>query len=679
MRRTALLFALGTALFPSVLRAQSCPEPRTALVLSGGGAKGLAHIGVLRTLDSLGIRPDLVVGASMGALIGAMYASGYSGNAIADLIDENPVSPLFSRFAPRVPRSLRPLQPVLVWELGERGFTLQNTAVREAEVNALLGAALLRGNLLARGDFDGLPVPLRVVTTDLADRRAVILTRGDLARAVRASIAIPLVMAPQKLDGRFLADGGLSGNIPIAIARAAGAERVIVSDATERRPDTLNLYSPLVLAERLLGFLFEQPREPLRPGDVYIRPAIEGFQSLDFSPDRVARLLDLGRRAADTLLQRPVCDPARPSAPQPPEFVGEVTAPEAAPQERALLADALDLARGDSLLPAALAARIRRLGASERFEGVWLNPARSGDSVSFSLTAERAPRLVGALGLAYDNELGGRVWVGGVDRRLLGFVEASGALLLGNLSKDLLLGLRRAAPATGSFTTPALALRLSRENVRAFAADGTELAELPTREGVLFGGAEQVLGGGWSVAAGAERRWWRNPDRSTADAVGGIVRVSRDGRRSRELTVDLVWTGEYRRAFFEADRAFTGGRLRIRPRIRVGWGEELPTQLTFPLGGHDGFPGLHLGERRGDREAMAAIQVGYAVLGPLMIQAEGAVGRTATGGALLSSGGWVSGIRLGVGAETAVGPVRFEYGIADGGREAVFVRTGRWF
>jgi len=66
-------------------------------------------------------------------------------------------------------------------------------------------------------------------------------------------------------------------------------------------------------------------------------------------------------------------------------------------------------------------------------------------------------------------------------------------------------------------------------------------------------------------------------------------------------------------------------------------------------------------------------------LGPLMIQAEGAVGRTATGGALLGSGGWVTGIRLGVGAETAVGPVRFEYGIADEGREAVFVRTGRWF
>src|SRR5688500_1813448 len=136
MRRAVLLLAFCVVVAASPLPAQSCPAPRTALVLSGGGAKGLAHVGVLRTLDSLGIRPDLVVGASMGSVVGAMYASGYSGAAIARLLDSLPVSSLFSTFDPRPPRSLGLLQPLLVWQYGERGFTLQNTAVREPEANA---------------------------------------------------------------------------------------------------------------------------------------------------------------------------------------------------------------------------------------------------------------------------------------------------------------------------------------------------------------------------------------------------------------------------------------------------------------------------------------------------------------------------------------------------------------
>src|SRR6185312_9138522 len=93
---------------------------------------------------------------------------------------------------------------------------------------------MLRGNLLARGNFDSLPIPFRAVAADLGDRSPVVLASGDLARAVRASFAIPLVFAPESLNGRILGDGGLVANIPVAVARAAGADRVIVSDATER-------------------------------------------------------------------------------------------------------------------------------------------------------------------------------------------------------------------------------------------------------------------------------------------------------------------------------------------------------------------------------------------------------------------------------------------------------------
>src|SRR3954467_12452550 len=269
MLRLFLLITSLVSVAPAA--AQTCRPARTALVLSGGGAKGLAHIGVLRVLDSLGIRPDLIVGSSMGAIIGGMYASGYTGREIDSLARSLPISDLFRTYQPRGPRSWGPVQPLLLWEQGQRGFNLQSASVAETAVNALVNAAMLRGNLLARGNFDSLPIPFRAVATDLSNRSVVVLSSGDLARAVRVSFSIPLIFAPESLDGRVLADGGLSANIPVTVARDAGAQRVIVSDATERLADSLDLYSPIVLADRLLGFLFQQTGDTLRPGDVLVR------------------------------------------------------------------------------------------------------------------------------------------------------------------------------------------------------------------------------------------------------------------------------------------------------------------------------------------------------------------------------------------------------------------------
>jgi hypothetical protein len=121
------------------------------------------------------------------------------------------------------------------------------------------------------------------------------------------------------------------------------------------------------------------------------------------------------------------------------------------------------------------------------------------------------------------------------------------------------------------------------------------------------------------------------------------------------------------------------GPFRLRPRIRFGWGENLPLQATFPLGGEDGFPGLHIGERRGDREALFGLMLTYTLKSPFVGRLEVVTGRSAQGGPVLDSDGWIVGARAGVGAETPVGPVRFEYGVASGGRGAVFVRLGRWF
>jgi NTE family protein len=666
------------------MEAQSCRPQRTALVLSGGGAKGLAHIGVLRALDSLGIRPDLVVGTSMGAVIGALYASGYSGRELDSLARVVPLADLFRTYQPLAPRSLGILQPLVVWEQGDRGLALQRAAVIEGEASALLNAGLLRGNLIARGNFDSLPIPFRAVATGLAHRNSVVIDSGDLAQAVRASAAVPLLFSPELRNGVYLADGGLAANIPVAAARAAGAQRIIVSDATEHPSDSLDVSSPIGIADRLVQFLFEQPGDSLRPGDLRIRPAVEGYNSLDFSGRAIAGLLALGAVAADTMLPRLRCPGSSPPRPVPklPAYIGDITIEGANPSERLALTRLLGLGTGDSLNVSLLLSRVRNLAAaSEAYQAVWLGPSGRGDSIQFHLILHRAARRVAGIGVAYDNELGGRMWAGLVDRQLFGLaLEGSTAVYLGELRRELYAGVRRNFQLGHQLLNPTATARVAEEEIRRFEPDGDEIGEVRVREGIGFLGAERRLAHGWQIAAGLEGRAWHEPgigDRSAAGAVLGASRASRG--RGRVASAELLWTGIYRRAVFDGTLVTRAGRVRIFPRLRLGWGERLPIQLGLPLGGNDGFPGLHIGERRGDREAMLSVLIATPIKGPLLGRVELAGGRSSSGGAFFNSEGWVVGVRAGVGAETPFGPVRIEYGFATRGREALFVRMGRWF
>jgi NTE family protein len=681
--RPALVLALCLILAqPPSLSGQSCPPPRTALVLSGGGAKGLAHVGVLRVLDSLGIRPDLIVGTSMGAAVGALYASGYSGRELDSLARVVPLAQLFRTYQPRAPRSLGVLQPLVVWEQGERRFNLQSAAIVESEVNALVNAALLRGNLLARGNFDSLPIPFRAVATDLSDRTPVVMSSGDLAQAVRASIAVPLLFDPELRDGRYLVDGGLSANVPVAIARAAGAQRVIVSDATDHLPPEFDPYSPLLVADRLVRFLFLQAADTLTDADVLVRPDVDRFTSLNFSQGNIARLLEVGREAADTTLRPPACREERAPARALPTRIGGVRVPDGNRSEQLALERLLGLGLSDSLDPSLLRSRLRGLGvASEDYRAVWLSPRGTGDSVEFDLKLRRAARRVAGLGLAYDNELGGRMWAGAVDRRLFGLaLEGSGALLLGELRKELYAGIRRNYQVGRQLIEPTLTARLADEHVRQFDAAGEELDEADVREAVGFAGFERALPNGWEAGAGLVGHVWDEPDRSDISTAGATIRAERaTADRGREALAEITWTGVYQRAALEAEPSVRLGVVRLVPRLRLGWGKDLPIHLQFPLGGDEGFPGLHIGERRGNREAMLGAALSTPVLGPVLARLELAVGRTTADGTLLGDDGWVGGARVGVGAETPVGPVRFEYGYGTEDRGAIYVRLGRWF
>lgn len=681
MRADRLLPILLLLVAPR-LSAQACAPARTALVLSGGGAKGIAHIGVLRVLDSLGVRPDLIVGTSMGAVIGAMYASGYSGRQIDSIARALPLSDLFRKYEPRAPRSLGPLQPIILWEQGESGFNIQRSAVREAEVDALLSRGMLRGNLSARGSFDSLPIPFRAVATDLSDRRPVILASGDLALAVRSSISIPLVFEPVHLDGRFLGDGALAANVPVAIARREGAERVIVVDATEHPVDTLDFASPIVLAEQLLNFLFRQPPESLQSGDVFIRPEVDGFTSLDFKPSVVSALIQRGYDAGRAAFDSSVCLP-RGAPPHPAGFPTRLAAASFVGVnaiDEHYLRRRLGLGVGDSVDIPRLRSGLQTLAGSERYRSLWLTPGGSRDSLTLSVHVRTTPKRLAAVGAVYDNDLGGRMWVGGVDRTLLNHsLELAGALLLGELRNELALGLR-SAPAGRRPITPVLTARFARESVRQFDANGDQMPSVDIREAVGFAGLEDNVGGRWTIALGTEGRIWHDPMRGDRQAVGLAGRVTSGAFQGDPgVSVEAAWTGQYRYAAVDAAVGIHAGKLEIRPGIRYGLGKDMPPQLSFMLGGWDGFPGLHIGELRGDREALGRLLLTYPIFGGFRLRAELATGAIATGGDSWPETGWRLGGRVGIGTSTPIGPIRIEYGRTGPDRGQIMVRIGRWF
>jgi hypothetical protein len=416
-----------------------------------------------------------------------------------------------------------------------------------------------------------------------------------------------------------------------------------------------------------------------------IRPGIEGLSSLDFSSRSVARILSLGAAAADSMLPRLACPPrdaSRPPAPRYPSHVGRVVIDGANPSERLALTRLLGLREGDSLDRALLLSRVRNLAAaSDAYESVWLGPTGRGDSVDFHLTLHHAARRVAGIGIAYDNELGGRMWAGLVDRRLFSLaLEGSAAVYLGELRRELYAGARRNFQVGRQLLNPTITGRIAEEEIRRFEPDGDEVSEAETREAIGFVGAERRLAHGWQLAMGLEGRAWHEPGSGNRSAAGLTASASRASRTwGRVFSAAATWTGIYRLASLDGTLLTRVGPVRLFPRVRLAYGDQLPLQLAVPLGGDDGFPGLHIGERRGDREAMLSLLLSTPIKGPLLMRVEMATGRSATGGGLFGSDGWEAGMRAGIGAETPLGPVRFEYGLATKGRDALFVRLGRWF
>jgi len=689
---TAAAFGVLFGVTPLAGQAPACPAGRTALVLSGGGAKGLAHLGVIAALDSLGIRPDYVVGTSMGAILGALYAGGATARESDSLVRVFSPTSLFATSTADGPLAWAPFTPLITWASeGGKGFALQSPRVDVAVANALLSALLLRSNLEAQGNFDRLPIPFRALATDLVTRDTVVLSSGDLAQAVRASASVPLLFPPEEINGRLLVDGGLSANVPIAAARALpGVTRLIVSDATSPLLTEAALSAgPLAVADQLAGFLFVQPAESIGPGDVYIRPDLNEYKNLEFAPAIVDSIQRRGRRAADSVLATASCLPTGTVTPGAlPLRVADFSVRGGSPTDAALLERFLGLAPGATIDTPVLARQVNGVSQLGAFTSLWLHPTPApGDRVAFRATVEPAPSKLAGVTLSYDRDLGARAGMMYLDRRFLGRAyEGSVTLGLGTLLNDLSLGLRRYFGVGQTWLAPTLTVRLANQAITLYDADGQDLGRTETRQGVLFAGLEQGIGRGWVLGAGLDGRVWRDGD---AASIGGASASNGSSLGVRAFVQrpfgswladgEAVWSADYQSVGVATSYTVHLGKLAVTPGVRIGWGEELPLQDQFALGGSGGFPGLAVEQLRGDREVFAGLGLAHPIKGSLRWEILGAVGRSANGGNLFASTDWLGGLRGGLLVGTPIGDVQAAYGLTTTGIDNVFVRVGRWF
>ena len=226
-----IILALAFSLFSQELTAQE-EKPTVALVLSGGGAKGMAHIPLLQALDSLGIVPDIIMGTSMGSIVGGFYAAGYSGDSIAGIANNANWTELLGGDVNLVDVSME--------EKSEFKRHLVDFDIIEGKPK--VSAGFLRDQKLREfissytypvfnvNDFDDLPIPFRAMTTDIVNGKEVFLDKGSLGFAMRASMSIPGVFQAVPYDSTLLVDGGVLNNFPVDRAREMGYDIVIGSD-----------------------------------------------------------------------------------------------------------------------------------------------------------------------------------------------------------------------------------------------------------------------------------------------------------------------------------------------------------------------------------------------------------------------------------------------------------------
>lgn len=712
-RHVALLFAAAVAAAPAHAQvqprdstrtcgpdtpAESCTAPvpigpdrpaagTDGLVLSGGGSRGLAHPGSLMALEERGFDADIVTGTSIGALVGALYAVGYPAADIQRQVEAVDWGELFTATPVVIGPERAVRYPLLSYDRQADPLRFNRGIVPQWRMNRALVRLLFDGEARARGDFDRLARRFRAVATDLRTGEPVVLGRGDLARAVRASFAVPGVFAPVEWEGRTLIDGGIADNLPIEPARRLGARYIVAVDVG-RPSEEIASRGPFAVIGRTIDLLQDLGQRDSVPPQVWIVPPLPPtFGGITFPGDPTP-LFRIGYQAvaqvADTV--RFTGRPRRTLPAPPTRFSGLVIeAPDSALAAYARAAFA-SVAPGE-YAPERVLTTVDRLYTTGLFEGIW--PRVEGDGAEAArlvVRVEAPPRfsLAGAIG--YDSDRFGRAFLS-----VQQSASVAGAPAVANLSglatareqmlsADMRLYPVRLAPfvaSTGAYF---------RETDVRFVRRGDDVEV--TRTGV-WGSLElhQLLAE--RVAQGVVRAEWIDVAHGGGGwSFGPLLRVSEPQSERPIVGVTALAEAEARWGGYQYQQARARGSYAMRRGVVLAalvadaatvFGDA-PPDVVPALGDEHLVPGYRWGEGRGSARLVGGADAAYPIPGGAYLRTRlraGAVGRGL--GRVVSQAPWAVGGDVGLFYQSPFGALSLAVGMNNRSEPRVVIDLGPEF
>ncbi len=388
---------------------------KVGLVLSGGGARGAAHIGVLKVLEREQIPIDCIAGTSFGSVVGALYALGYSAAEIEQIFTRQDWDRLFSDAAER---RLSPLSESREFryqgQLNFKGlsFELPTGLWTGQKMIEVLNSLTVERMLAARDDFDRLPIPFRAVATNLLTGESYVFRQGRMTQALRASVAIPMLFTPVEKDGMLLVDGGLSDNLPTDVVREMGADIVLAVDVTAPLLQKSEIRSLLDVIDQSVSLLMRQSVERNRPlANLILTPELQDYTYRDYT--HMSDIIARGEKEAELRLADvrslvaglpPQTHPAAPALPTKP-VIESIAFEGLSKVDDGLLARDIRSKPGKTVTPVTLRNDLGRLYATHLFSHVdcSLDPDGSNKYQLVFHVKEAAPNTLGA-SIRYDRD-----------------------------------------------------------------------------------------------------------------------------------------------------------------------------------------------------------------------------------------------------------------------------------
>lgn len=360
--------------------------PKVGLVLSGGGARGFAHIGAIKVLEELGMPIDYIVGTSMGSIVGGLYASGYSAQELAQIIEEVNWEDIFSDTPPRNLWSYQKKREASKYIFGvdfdlKKGFVIPQGLTSGQKISNLM--AFLTLPVADIEDFDDFPIPYRAVAADIVTGEEVVLDHGSLPEAMRASMAVPGAFTPVRIENHLLVDGGIVNNLPVDVAKRMGADVIIAVDISSPLKGQEELGNPISILSQMIGLqMLKITSAQQKMADVLIVPDLRNYFSVSFgSSQQISALGEEYTRLKIDELQalldhirktRPASRSVPPSAIQTLEnlFIEDIEIEGNTRYNESILLKQLHEQVGDTLMPDLLEERITELFSTGDYETV---------------------------------------------------------------------------------------------------------------------------------------------------------------------------------------------------------------------------------------------------------------------------------------------------------------------